>query len=456
MAGWRKNLPFRFLIILGLSIFISEALIMLFIDLLPPISKWSRAAIDAALLLIIVSPSLYLFLFRPLSSQIEERKQAEGELTETKRYLTSLIENSSATIISTDRAGNVVLFNKGAEELLDYSRKEVEGRYVSVLYESTGEAKEVMRRMRRGDGTVTALETNLRRKDGQSIPILISASILYDEHGQEAGTVGFSKDLRERIKAEAELQQAHEELRGAYEALQRAQSSAITSEKLAAIGRLTAGVSHEVLNPLNIILLRLHMMINDSNTPPEMIRHLRTLQDQANRIAKISQDLLSYARQRSPERSQLCLNETVRRTLGLLDYGLSKENIDLELKLADRLPPVEADVGQLQQVILNMLTNSQDAMPRGGQIVLNTDEVHVNGENYVELRLKDTGVGIDPEHMDKLFDPFFTTKGDGEGTGLGLSVCKGIVEAHGGNMWAESEHGRGATFVIQLPSDGSL
>ena len=368
---------------------------------------------------------------------ITERKKAEEslrvahkEVQKAREYLETLIEDSLDAIISTDKEGMVVLFNKGAEVLLGYRREEVFGQRVTLLYESEERAKEVMRQMRERGGRVAGFETILRAKGGSIIPVLISASILYDEEGEEAGTVGFNKDLRERKRAKEQL---------------------IRSDKLAALGSLTAGVSHEVLNPLNIIMMSFQLMIEDRETPPEIVRQLRVLDEQAHRISKITQELTYFGRQREPERRFIDLNEAVSRTLGLLEKELGLRNIAVELRFSDGLEDILADQDQLQQVVLNLLTNAQDAMPDGGLLILSTEVVEADGQRFVELRVEDTGKGIAPEHLGKLFDPFFTTKAEGEGTGIGLSICHGIVEAHGGSIWAESDLGRGTTFIIQLP-----
>jgi signal transduction histidine kinase len=249
---------------------------------------------------------------------------------------------------------------------------------------------------------------------------------------------------------ETELLGAHEELRAAEEALEAAKTSVLTAEKLAALGRLTAGVSHEILNPLNIITLRLHMMIKDPEVPSDVSRHLRVLDDQAGRISKIAQDLLYYARQRDPERRPLNINGVVKRTLGLLEHDFRQSNISLELSLTQGLPTVQADEDQLQQVVLNLLTNARDAMPQGGTLSLETYEVQEGLKRFVEFRVKDTGTGIHPDNLEKIFDPFFTTKPEEEGTGLGLAICKGIIESHGGSIWAEPTPAGGAAFVIRL------
>ena len=356
-------------------------------------------------------------------------EQSQVELNKAKLYLESLIESSTDAIIATGINGEVVLFNKGAEVLSGYRREEAEVQGVPLLTESEEQAEEVMRRMREGGGAVSALETTLRVKDGTHIPVLISASILYDEDGQEVGTVGFSKDLRERKKEEEKL---------------------IRAEKMASVGLLTAGVSHEVLNPLNIIILRLHTMISDPATPPDITKHLHVLERHSNRIAKIARDLLSFARQRTPERRLISLNDLVKRTLVMVEEGFRSQKIAVDLRFAEDLPSIYADQDQLQQVVLNLLTNAKDAMPEGGRLLIGTEVVQEDGNQFVRLRVEDTGEGIAPEHMEKLFDPFFTTKPEGKGTGLGLAICQGIVEMHGGAIWAEAVPEGGVAFVVQL------
>ena len=251
----------------------------------------------------------------------------------------------------------------------------------------------------------------------------------------------------------AELSTAIESLEAEMAERRRAQAAALASEKLASVGRLTAGVSHEILNPLNIISISLQLMIEDRETPPEIVEELHILEDQANRINKITQDLLFFSRQREPEHSWIDLGEVAERTLGLLERDLRLENIEVELKLAEELPSVLADQDQLQQVVLNLLTNAKDAMPQGGRLTLSTEGVETNGNKFVELRVEDTGEGIASEHLGKLFDPFFTTKPEGEGTGLGLSICQGIIEAHGGSIHAENGPEGGAAFVVRLGRD---
>lgn len=260
----------------------------------------------------------------------------------------------------------------------------------------------------------------------------------------------------ERERAEGELRQAHETLQMAYDKLERIKAYASTSDKLASVGRLTAGVSHEILNPLNGIILNLHYLIQDPETPTNITDDLKDMLTQANRIAKISQDLLAFARQRPPERHLIQLNEVVMQTLCLLDHELRLSNIEVDLRLADSLPLVDADKDQFQQAVFNLLSNAQDAMPKGGKLVIETTPakpLFSDEGTIVELRVQDTGPGINPKHMDKIFDPFFTTKPEGQGTGLGLSICQGIIENHGGSIWAQNAPGGGAAFVVRLVAE---
>ncbi|MCZ6659980.1 MAG: ATP-binding protein, partial [bacterium] len=311
---------------------------------------------------------------------------------------------------------------------------------------------EHMRRASEGE-MLSNVEVRHSRKDGTTFDAILTVSQVRDQKGEVIAIHGIYKDITERRKAEQELRRAHEETKQAYRALERTQASAVAAEKLAAVGLLTAGVSHEILNPLNIIILRLHTLIGNPDTPPEVTRNLRIMEKHANRITKITRDLLSFSRQREPELRLIDLNESIKRTLSLLEHGLRIQNIEVESKLSDELPPGLADQDQLQQMVLNLTTNAKDAKPDGGHLSLTTKAVQTNGQMFIELRVEDTGEGIAPEDLENLFDPFFTTKDEGKGTGLGLSICQGIVEDYGGSIWAENVPDGGAAFVVRFGTE---
>jgi PAS domain S-box-containing protein len=405
-------------------------------------------------------------------------RQTYRGLLETKRYLKSIIETSADAIISTDLRGNMVLCNKGTEAMLGYKREEVVGRPVTMLFESEHEAEKIMGLMREGGGTLEGAETTLLAKGGHRIPALTYASIFYDEKGRERGSVRFNRDLRDRKRWEEELDKVGEEIEKTQNALEQAQAEAdaagdlrraneellrliefnkktqaklVKAEKMAALGRLTAGISHEIMNPLNIISLNLHVLLQNPDVPEDLLKTLKILRMQAERIASITDALIDYASRREPEPRDLDLNALVERTLSLLSFELMNGDITVVQGFARGLPPVWADHDQIQQVLLNLLSNARDAMTGGGQLFLSTRVVLSNGRKFAELQVGDTGEGIAPEHMGKLFDPFFTTKPEGEGAGLGLSICHGIILAHGGSIRAENREGRGTTFTVELP-----
>jgi PAS domain S-box-containing protein len=400
-----------------------------------------------------VTYTVFLRDIRERKEIVETLKQVNVQLVDTKRSLNGMVDISPDPIISTDENGEVTLFSKSAETLLGYRGDDIIGNHIAGIYENGDWATDVMELMRESGGSVSDFETSLIASDGTLVPVSITASILYDEDGAETGTVGFQKDLRDVMRMEEEIQTTQDELQRVLEALENAQAAVAGADKLAALGRLTAGVSHEILNPLNIITLRLHMMIKDPDLPPDVSRHLRVLDDQAGRISKIAQDLLYFARQRDPETRPLNLKGVVDRTLGLLEHDLRQSNISLDLRLTSGLPAVKGDEDQLQQVVLNLLTNARDAMPRGGALSISTCEVQKELKRFVELRIEDTGEGIPPDKIDKIFDPFFTTKPEGEGTGLGLAICRGIIESHGGEIWAEPGTAGGAAFIIRLGTE---
>jgi two-component system NtrC family sensor kinase len=196
------------------------------------------------------------------------------------------------------------------------------------------------------------------------------------------------------------------------------------------------------------------VLLQNGDLPEQVTEDLHLLMEQTRRITKISQDLLFFSRQRPPERRAVDVNEIVRRTFDLMAYEFKLSNISVELELAEELPELQADQDHLQQVVLNLLSNARDAMGDGGRLVVATKEAPAlwkSEETSVELRVEDSGPGIPPEHMDKIFEPFFTTKAEGQGTGMGLSICHGIIESHGGRLWAENRPDGGTAFIIHLP-----
>jgi signal transduction histidine kinase len=229
--------------------------------------------------------------------------------------------------------------------------------------------------------------------------------------------------------------------------LQAAQAQLIQSEKLAAVGQLTAGIVHDVKNPLAVIKGLAEEAAEDPDLDKFTIEALQTIRESASRANTIVTDLLKFARQSTPviHRRDIC--ETLQSVFRLTEYLLRKGQVTLHAELPEEAVMVTYDAQQVEQVLINLITNSIQAMPDGGDLFVSLDYV----EDEVEITVRDEGVGISEEHLGKIFDPFFTTKAEGEGTGLGLSVSYGIVSQHGGHIEVESELGMGTTFTVVLP-----
>jgi signal transduction histidine kinase/ActR/RegA family two-component response regulator len=224
----------------------------------------------------------------------------------------------------------------------------------------------------------------------------------------------------------------------------------LQSEKMASIGQLVSGVAHELNNPLTGIMGFAQLMLARADLPSEVRREITTVFDEADRAARIVQNLLSFARRRKAEKERVDLNEIVRRVLELRNYDLRVHNIEPRTRLTATLAPVLADPHQIQQVLLNVIRNAEHAIracDRAGSISVST----FAAKDYARLTVVDDGSGIPPENLRRIFDPFFTTKSPGEGTGLGLTIVYGIIEEHGGRLHVESQPGTGTTLSIELP-----
>jgi signal transduction histidine kinase/CheY-like chemotaxis protein len=238
------------------------------------------------------------------------------------------------------------------------------------------------------------------------------------------------------------LQETRARLDGAMQQLMQA-------EKLNALGELVAGVAHEINNPLSAIMGWTHLLLA-RNPSPEFRRRLETMYSEEQRIGKIVRNLLTFARKHPPEKKYLGLNGIIEKTLELKAYHFKVNQIRVEKDLQPDLPMTMLDFHHLQQVLLNLLTNAEQAMVaagQGGRIRITTRR---SGET-IEARVTDDGPGIPPEIQSRIFEPFFTTKKEGKGTGLGLSLCYGIVREHDGTLEVESRPGEGATFIVRLP-----
>ena len=375
--------------------------------------------------------------YEGLNIDITERKKMERELKEANDFLMNLIESSVDGIIVTDMKGDILIFNKGAENLLGYKAEEVVGKMnVRSIYQP-GVAKEVMDKLRSPDfggvGKLMSFPIIHRRKDGELIEGDLSASIIYDEKGQEIASIGIFKDLRERLRIERELQKMQEAL--------------LQSEKLAAMGRLTSQIAHELNNPIYGIMNTLELL--KTEIPPESKRRriLELSLSEIQRLAEMLRNMLSFSKPEEEKRRPLKIDELIEGILLVMEKQMKESNIQVETSFDPDLPEIMASTNQMRQVMLNILKNAKEAMPKGGTLFIRTSRK----DHRVLIHIQDTGIGIPEEIRDKIFDAFFTTKQKVKGVGLGLSVCYGIVKDHGGEIKVESELAKGTTFTISLP-----
>ncbi len=260
--------------------------------------------------------------------------------------------------------------------------------------------------------------------------------------------------VRERT---AELEQKNRELQRTIQLLRQTRRQLVMAEKLAALGELTAGVAHEINNPAAVMLGNLDLLVEELGEAAEPVRgEIELIIEQIYRIKRIIDELLQYARpaEGPVQGERVEVNTLVERTLPLVRHLRKKRDFEIEVQAGEGLPPVEFHPGELQQVLVNLLTNAVHALPeRGGRIRVITGRWEDKG---CVIHVEDNGSGIEPERLDQLFDPFFSTREEGEGTGLGLSVSYGLVRRYGGNLTVRSKPGEGSRFSVWLLSEATL
>jgi len=272
-----------------------------------------------------------------------------------------------------------------------------------------------------------------------------------DEIGELANS--FNRMTQDLSKAQEELKEWSKVLEKRVEErtqeLKKTQEQLVQSEKLASLGKLAAGIAHEINNPLTGILTYSSLLLKEHKDNPQMKEDLEIVVNETTRCRKIVKGLLEFARQTEPSKAPADINKVVEETLSLLETQALFQNIKIEKRLKKGLPEVMMDVDQIKQVFVNIIINAAEAMSQGGTLTIQSDSDPEN--RFVQVSFIDTGPGIPEENLPKIFDPFFTTKRSGKGTGLGLSVSYGIVQRHNGFLEVKSQLGKGSIFTVKLP-----
>jgi two-component system NtrC family sensor kinase len=372
------------------------------------------------------------------SRDVTERIRLEREAQRSKTFFEKLIQSIVDGIVVVDTKGNVLIFNEGMEQLTGYSAAEIMNKGHLGNFYDIQVAKENMKKMRSDQfgpyGKLNPTSMTIKSKSGEEIPVTLSASLITID-GKEVGSVGVFTDMREILKIRKELEDANIQL--------------IQSQKIASIGRMAAGVAHEINNPLSGILIYTELLKETLKDRPECLKDLDEIIDQTLRCKRIASELLEFSRMSAGKISSFSLDDLISKCLALLVNKASFQNIVVTTAIDMHMPNLSGDMSQLQQVFTNLFMNASDAMAGKGKLHISAK--FDPGRSVFVIQVADTGPGIPQECRDKIFDIFFTTKPAGKGTGLGLSVSQNILKIHGGHIAFECPAEGGTVFTVELP-----
>lgn len=354
---------------------------------------------------------------------IEERRRFEAALREQSEFVSSILNTVDLAISTTTFDGYILSCNRSAEQMFGCTEEELVGRHITAFFDDTYEAENILKiAIEHGsfDGEVT-----LKRSNGGAFPAYLSMRQILDASGRARALIGVARDITSEKERE------------------RLEKQIFEAEKLASIGQLSAGVAHEINNPLTSVSLITEQLLREVEAE-KIRRKLRIIERQVDGAAKIARSLLNFARQVTPEIGDVDVNSLL---AGVLEeLSVQMRGITLK-KDFGKLPLIKGDELQLKQAFTNVILNAIQATEGKGEIRVSTGVK----DGAVVIKISDNGRGIPKEYLSRIFEPFFTTKELGRGTGLGLAIVHGFIERHGGKIEVESESGKGTSFVITLP-----
>lgn len=395
-----------------------------------------------------------------LRQQISERNDAEDRLRESREKYRTILETMEEGYYEYDTSGNLQFCNDSFLSITGYDREEMMGRH----YKTFTKPKDVTKVFRAFNNVYVSqkpfkeFEWRIRRKDGGDRYLEASMSPIKSAEGLAHGFRGIVRDVSDRFHAEESLKEAYQELK-------LTQSQLVQSGKLASIGELAAGVAHELNQPLMVvrgIAQLLIRQIQKGKLDAEAIsKQLEPVDRNTKRMMNIINHLRVFSRQSKAEFYAVDMNNVIEESFLMVGEQLRLRNIEVIKNLDPELPKIKGDTNQLEQVVLNLITNARDAItgkngdeggdnPQGESIEIVTSKIAPD-DNYIGIHVKDTGTGIKKKDLDSIFDPFYSTKEVGKGTGLGLSISYGIIHEHNGNIEVSNTGPDGTTFSIRLP-----
>lgn len=376
-------------------------------------------------------------LLAELKKVTRELASHKIELHQTRAYLRCILQNSTELIFATDAEGVVVSFSKGGEKVLGYAFEEVVGRPVKTLAQDPESFGPVIDTCQQ-EGCALALEVPFRHKEGKTVYCNVSLMDLTNREGQRVGAVGICQDITRRKKLQEDL---------------------IQVDRLAEIGRIAAGVAHEINNPLAVINEASGWageVVSDarglnSDDRKELGEAVKKISAHTKRCSNITHRLLDFARESAPTKTEFDIHELLEETIDFLKPELKYTSVKIDLNFAGDRLSVNSDQKLLEQVFVNFITNAIYAVLEKAEDDKRIEIRTLKTNSEVEISVKDNGVGIPEEHQAKIFDLFYTTKPTGKGTGLGLSICQNIVRKLEGKITLDSKVGVGTTFTIRIP-----
>ena len=377
----------------------------------------------------IYAPDGTLSYLEGFGTDVTERKRAEHLLRQSEERYRRLITISPYAIL-VHRGDHIIFANDQAIKLFGAVKaEEILQKAPMDLFHPDYHVviKERIHELLEGRAQVPILEEQIMTLDGRAIDVEVSTARFVDEEGP--AILAMLQDISERKRLQQQLRK---------------------TERIAELGTLASGMAHEIGTPMNVILGRAEYLM-DRVTEEPIKKGLQTIVTQVERITKVMNQLLSFARRKTPDRCPLDLRGTIEAGMELFQERLARNQIQVELALADDCPMALADLDQMSQVFINLVMNAVHAMPDGGTLRIGL----APEKQMVKLTIADTGHGIPRDVIERVFEPFFTTKEFGQGTGLGLTVVKGIIEEHQGSIVVESGEEKGTTFTILIPQTDS-